>query len=124
MNKQVFGIHPKVPLSAAVRAGDFIFLSGQVPFGADGTLVGGGIEEQSRQVLDNIAAVLKQMDATLDDVIKATIWLTDPDDFSRFNAVYGDYFPQSPPARSCVASRLMVDAKVEVEVVAYKPLPA
>lgn len=122
MNKQIFGIHPKVPLSAGVRAGDFIFLSGQVPFAPDGTLVGGDIEAQSRQVLDNIAAVLKQMDACLDDVVKTTIWLTDPEDFPRFNAVYSDYFPKNPPARSCVASRLMVDAKVEVEVVAYKAL--
>jgi 2-iminobutanoate/2-iminopropanoate deaminase len=123
MSMHVFGTHPTVPLSAAVRAGDFIFLSGQVPFGPDGKLVGGNIETQTRQVLDNIKAALGVAGATLADVVKATIWLTDPDDFARFNAVYGAYFDQAPPARSCVVSQLMVAACVEIEVVAYKPLP-
>ncbi|PTW62569.1 reactive intermediate/imine deaminase [Breoghania corrubedonensis] len=122
MKKQTFGVHPVVPLSAAVRAGDYIHLSGQVPFTADGMLVVGDIEVQTRQVLDNIAAVLKQAGAALDDVVKTTIWLSDPTDFQRFNAVYGEYFAQNPPARSCVAGRLMVNAKVEVEALAYKPL--
>ena len=120
MNKQVFGVHPVVPLSSAVRAGDFIFLSGQVPFGPDGALVGGDIETQTRQVLDNIAAALEQAGASLDDVVKTTIWLTDRNDFVRFNAVYAQYFPHLPPARSCVGAPLMVDANVEIEVVAAK----
>ncbi|WP_029056921.1 RidA family protein [Stappia stellulata] len=123
MTKEVYGTHPAVPLSAAVRAGDFIFLSGQIPFGPDGDLVRGDIETQTRQVLDNIAAALALANASLADVIKTTIWLTDPADFGRFNAVYGAYFPERPPARSCVASQLMVDARVEIEAVAYKPLP-
>jgi 2-iminobutanoate/2-iminopropanoate deaminase len=122
MTQQVFGTHPTVPLSAAIRAGDFIFLSGQVPFGPDGRLVGGDIETQTRQVLDNIKAALETAGAVLSDVVKATIWLTDPDDFARFNAVYGSYFDKAPPARSCVISQLMVDACVEIEVIAYKPV--
>ncbi|SDU07841.1 RidA family protein [Stappia sp. ES.058] len=124
MTKTVYGPHPVAPLSAAVRAGDFVFLSGQIPFGPDGNLVGGNIETQTRQVLDNIAAALALADATLADVVKTTIWLTDPADFSRFNAVYSTYFPRPFPARSCVASQLMVDASVEIEALAYKPLPA
>ncbi|WP_249692289.1 RidA family protein [Stappia sp. WLB 29] len=122
MPKQTFATHPVVPLSAVVRAGDYIFLSGQVPFAPDGTLVAGDIEVQTRQVLDNIAGALGRVGATLDDVVKTTIWLTDPADFPRFNTIYGKYFPQDPPARSCVASQLMVEAKIEVEAIAYKPL--
>ncbi len=122
MNKQVFGVHPVVPLSSAVRAGDFVFLSGQVPFDSAGMLVDEDIETQTRQVLDNIAAALEETGASLNDVVKTTIWLTDPEDFQRFNAVYAEYFPHPPPARSCVGSSLMVKAKVEIEVVAYRPL--
>lgn len=114
-------MHPTVPLSAAVRAGDFVFLSGQVPFGPGGTLVAGDITVQTEQVFANISAVLKMVGASLSDVVKATAWLTDPADFAAFNAVYKSQFPDQPPARSCVVSQLMVDAKVEIEVVVYLP---
>lgn len=120
MSKQTYGTHPTVPLSAAVRAGDFIFLSGQVPFKPDGTLAGGGIEQQSRQVFENIKSVLAQVGAGMEDVVKATVWLTDKSDFVRFNQIYSEYFPETPPARSAVVSDLMIDANVEVEVVVYK----
>ncbi|GGF05431.1 RidA family protein [Stappia taiwanensis] len=122
MTRQVFGTHPRVPLSSAVRAGDFLFLSGQVPFGPDGELVGGDISIQTRRVLDNLAAALQEAGATLSDVVKTTIWLMDPEDFAAFNAVFREYFPKAPPARSCVASALMVDARVEVEAIAYRPV--
>lgn len=121
MSKQVFGTHPTVPLSAAVRAGDFIFLSGQVPFTPEGTLVGGDIEQQSLQVFENIKTVLSSVGASIEDVVKTTVWLTDKSDFARFNQIYAECFPNLPPARSTVVSELMVDANVEVEVVAYKP---
>ncbi|MTH95692.1 RidA family protein [Roseibium sp. RKSG952] len=119
MSKQVYGTHPAVPLSAAVRAGEFVFLSGQVPFKPDGTLTGGDIEQQSRQVFANIKSVLAAVGAGIEDVVKTTVWLTDKSDFPRFNQIYTEYFPDAPPARSTVVSALMVDAKVEVEVVAY-----
>lgn len=120
-SKVAFGPHPSVPISSAVKAGDWLFLSGQIPFGADGKLVGGDIETQAVQVFVNLAHVLEMAGASLDDVVKTTVWLTDPADFSSFNAIYKLYFPKDPPARSCVVSKLMVDAKVEIEAVAYIP---
>lgn len=97
MTKTVYGPHPVAPLSAAVRAGDFVFLSGQIPFGPDGNLVGGNIETQTRQVLDNIAAALALADATLADVVKTTIWLTDPADFQPLQCSLQHLFSQALP---------------------------
>jgi reactive intermediate/imine deaminase len=109
------------PFSPAVRAGDFIYVSGQVPANADGEIVVGGIEAQTRQVMENLKTVLALADATLDDVCKATVWLQDARDFGAFNRVYMSYFGEGRPARSTTEARLMVDAKVEIDVVAYKP---
>jgi reactive intermediate/imine deaminase len=111
----------KLPLSTAVRAGDFVFVSGQVGFGTDGKLVDGGIDAETRQTLDNIAAALALADARMADIVKVTVWLADLDEFSRFNAVYQSYFPEAPPARSTVEAGLMVNARVEIEVVAFAP---
>ena len=122
MSKQVFGT-AKVPLSPAVRAGDFIFISGQTPFGPKGENVGGTIEVQTRQVLDNVKAALALAGAELSDVVKTTVWLADARDFSAFNGVYAAYFPAEPPARTTAESRLMADIKVEIEAIAYKPTP-
>ena len=118
--KQVFGTS-HVPLSPAVRAGDFVYVSGQVPAGADGTMVEGGIEAQTRQVLDNVKAALALAGATMDDVVKTTVWIEDARDFSGMNKVYASYFSKEPPARTTVESRLMLDIKVEIEAVAYAP---
>ena len=85
-------------------------------------MVTGSIEEQTRAVLDEIKATLALAGCTLADVVKAMVWLTDRADFPGFNAVYAEYFPEQPPARSAVVSDLLVDVRVEVEVVAYKPL--
>jgi len=109
------------PLSPAVRAGDFIYLSGQVPADANGEIVVGGIEVQTRQVMENLAAVLALAGATFDDVCKCTVWLHDARDFGAFNRVYLSYFKNGKPARSTTEARLMVDAKVEIDMVAYKP---
>lgn len=108
-------------LSRAIRAGDFVFLTGQVPMRDGKPLTTGSIEEQTRAVLDDITATLAQAGCTRDDVVKAMVWLRDRADFPGFNAVYGEYFPLQPPARSAVVSDLLVDCRVEVEVVAYKP---
>ena len=121
MTKQCFGTS-HVPLSPAVRAGDFVYISGQVPVGADGVVVKGGITEQTVQVMENVKAALALAGCTLEDVVKTTVWVEDARDFGPFNAVYGKYFPKDPPARTTVESRLMIDIKIEVEAVAYKPL--
>jgi 2-iminobutanoate/2-iminopropanoate deaminase len=120
MKKQVFGTS-HVPLSPAVRAGDFVYVSGQVPVDAQGNIVTGDIKAQTRQVLENIKAALALAGATLEDVVKTTAWLQDARDFAGFNQVYGSYFPKEPPARSTAESRLMIDIKVEIEVIAYSP---
>lgn len=109
------------PLSPAVRAGDFVYVSGQVPVNAEGELVGGGIEVQTRQVMENVRAALALAGADFDDVCKCTIWLDDARDFGAFNRVYMGFFPNGKPARSTTEARLMVDAKVEIDVIAYKP---
>ncbi|MCH4542605.1 hypothetical protein DK867_03010 [Ochrobactrum sp. POC9] len=118
--KQVFGAS-HVPLSPAVRAGDTVYISGQVPVGPNGQIVEGGIEAQTRQALENVKAALALAGATMEDVVKTTIWLEDARDFGRMNAVYGSYFPKEPPARTTVESRLMIDIKIEVEAIAYAP---
>jgi 2-iminobutanoate/2-iminopropanoate deaminase len=120
MRKETFGTS-HVPLSPAVRAGDFVYVSGQVPVGPDGSVVAGGIEAQTRQVLENVKAALALAGASLDQVVKTTVWLEDARDFGAFNTVYATYFPAEPPARTTVESRLMIDIKIEVEAVAYAP---
>ncbi|MCJ8141275.1 RidA family protein [Falsirhodobacter halotolerans] len=109
------------PFAKAVRAGDYVHVSGQVPT-VGGEVVSGGIVAQTEQVIANIKEVLALAGCTLADVIKVTVWLDDPRDFSSFNAVFERHFIDHPPARSTVQSRLMVDAKVEIDALAWKPL--
>ena len=110
-----------LPFTKAVRAGDFIFVSGQVPMGADGEIVAGNITTQTKQTIDNVKAILKEQGLGLEHVVKATVWLADTRDFWPFNKVYLEYFSAALPARSCVRADMMVDCKVEIEVVAYDP---
>ncbi len=110
-----------LPFTKAVRAGDFIFVSGQVPMGADGEIVDGNITTQTRQTIDNVKAILQAQGLGLEHVVKATVWLADTRDFWPFNKVYLEYFGAALPARSCVRADMMVDCKVEIEVVAYDP---
>ena len=110
-----------LPFTKAVRAGDFIFVSGQVPMGADGEIVDGNISTQTRQTIDNVKAILQSLGLGLEHVVKATVWLADTRDFWPFNKVYLEYFGAALPARSCVRADMMVDCKVEIEVVAYDP---
>ncbi|SLN52443.1 RidA family protein [Roseisalinus antarcticus] len=121
MTKEYYG-SAKVPLTPVVRAGDYVFISGQVPFDADGNIVPGGIQAETRAVLDNLRACLDMAGCGLEDVIKTTVWLRDRDDFAAFNEVYGAAFSHNPPARSATESRLMIDIAVEIEAIAYKPL--
>ena len=108
------------PYSQAVRAGGFVFASGQIPLDpATGQFVEGGVREQTEQVLRNIMAVLEAAGTGLDRVVKTTVFLADMDDFAAMNEVYGRYFAEDPPARATVeAARLPRDARVEIEVVA------
>jgi reactive intermediate/imine deaminase len=122
MKKQVFGTS-HVPLSPAVRAGDMVYVSGQVPVRPDGAMETGGIEAQTRQVLENVAAALALAGARMDQVVKTTVWIEDARDFAGMNRVYATFFPTEPPARTTVESRLMVAIRVEIEAVAYAPLP-
>ena len=111
----------RLSLSRAIRAGDFVFLTGQIPFQDGVPMTSGGIEEQTRVVLEAIRSTLAEAGCSLCDVVKSMVWLTDSADFPGFNAVYAEYFPDEPPARSAVVSSLLVDVRVEVEVVAFRP---
>ncbi|WP_421984275.1 RidA family protein [Roseibium sp.] len=111
-----------LPFSPAVRAGDFVFISGQVAMKENGEIEPGGIEAQTRRTMDNVVAVLAKAGCTLEDVAKVNVWLDDTRDFWTFNKIYASYFPNGAPARSTVKSQLMVDAKIEIDVVAYKPV--
>ena len=126
MTKQVIG-DPlvingrRLSLSRAVRAGDFVFLTGQVPMQNGAVMTHGSIEDQTRAVLDDITATLAMAGCDRNDVVKSMVWLTSREDFPGFNAVYAEYFPEQPPARSAIVNDLLVDVKVEIEVIAYKP---
>ena len=111
----------KLSLSKAVRAGDFVFLTGQVPMKNGVVVTEGSIEDQTRIVLEEIKNTLTESGCKLEDVVKSMVWLKNRDDFPGFNEIYGEYFPHEPPARSAIVSDFLVDILVEVEVVAYKP---
>jgi len=108
------------PYSQAVRAGNFVFASGQIPIDpTTGNFVSGGIAEQTEQVMKNLSAVLKAAGSRLDQVVKTTVFLADMEDFAPMNEVYGRFFSENPPARATVeAARLPRDARVEIEAIA------
>jgi 2-iminobutanoate/2-iminopropanoate deaminase len=110
------------PYSQAIKIGNFVFTSGQIPIDPKtGAFVEGGIAEQTEQVLRNLAEVLRAAGTGLEAVVKTTVFLADMDDFAAMNEVYGRYFSNEPPARSTVqAARLPRDARVEIEVIAVK----
>lgn len=112
----------RLPIAPAVRAGDFVFVSGQAALGEDGAIIDGGITAQTHLTIQRLIAVLEAADCNVKDVVKATVWLDDPRDFAAFNKVYAEYFGDAPPARSTLVSPLVVDGKVEIELLAYKPL--
>jgi len=108
------------PYSQAIQAGGFLFLSGQVPLDPKtGELVKGDIGQQTKQVLENIEGVLESQNLGMEDVVKATIFLKNIENFNQVNEVYSSYFPTSPPARSTVeVARLPRDAEIEIEAIA------
>ena len=110
----------KLPFAKAVEADGFLFLSGTVGMDDEGRIVPGGIIAEAEQAIANIRSVLDEAGYGLENVVKATCWLDDPRDYALFNRVFKKHFGAALPARSAVASLLVIDAKVEIEVVAYK----
>ena len=108
------------PYSQAVRAGDLLFLSGQVPIDpSTGNIIDGDIAAQTRRVFDNLGAVLEAGGRSFADVVRATVYLADMDDFAAMNAVYGQYLSEPYPARATVqVARLPKDARVEIDMIA------
>ncbi|UCH25163.1 MAG: RidA family protein [Trueperaceae bacterium] len=107
------------PYSQAIRTGNLVFTSGQIPLHPDGTLVEGGIEVQTTQVMHNLQAVLEAAGSSLEHVVKCTCFVADLNDFGAINKVYGSFFKKTPPARSAVeVARLPLDVKIEIEAVA------
>ena len=108
------------PYSPAVRAGQFLFVSGQVPIDpATGDMIAGDIAAQTRRVLDNVGALLKAAGRSFGDVVRTTVFLADLNDFAAMNEVYGTYFSEPYPARATVqVARLPKDARVEIDVIA------
>lgn len=107
------------PYSQGIRAGDLIFVSGQLPANAEGVLIIDDIAAATRHSLENVNAVLSAAGAQMSDVVKATVFLTDMGDFSAMNKVYGEFFSDPFPARACIeVAALPKGAQVEIEVIA------
>jgi 2-iminobutanoate/2-iminopropanoate deaminase len=117
------GTAPKAlgPYSQAIRAGNYLFVSGQVPLDpATGEMVPGGIAEQTRRALQNIGEILKAAGSSFQQVVRTTVYLADLADFPTMNEIYGTFFTPPQPARSTIqAARLPRDARVEIDVIAY-----
>lgn len=111
------------PYSQGVQCGDFVYTAGQIPLDpATGQLVQGSIEDQTRQVLKNLQAILAAAGCGMSDVVKTTVFIMDMGDFKAMNAVYAEFFPGAPPARSTVqVAGLPLGARVEIEAVAVRP---
>ena len=110
----------ELSLSRAIRAGNFIFLTGQIPFKNGEVMTTGTIEEQTAAVIEEIKKTLLEANCELEDVVKAMVWLTKREYFPGFDLIFRKYFPNNPPTRSAIVSDLLVDVKVEIEVIAYK----
>jgi len=127
MNKRVIRTEkaplPVAPYSQAVNAGDFLFISGQVPIDPKtGKVVMGDITIQTKQTLENIKAILGAAGLSLKDVVKVTVFLKDVKDFKKMNETYGTYFKEDPPARTTVQAQLaMEELLIEIDAVAYFP---
>ena len=109
-----------IPLTPAIRAGDFVFVSGQLGIDDAGVVVADDVASQARKAIERIGDVLAQAGVELSSVVKVSVWLTDKADFPAFNAAYREFFGDRPPARSTVVSELLIaGAKVEIDAIAY-----
>ena len=113
---------PRGPYSPAVRAGDFIYLAGQVPVDpATNQMSTGDIKHETRLVLNNIRTLLEGVGSSLNDVVKVGVYLADGAEFAAMNEVYAEFFGESKPARTTIVCKFMADIRVEIDCVAYSP---
>jgi enamine deaminase RidA (YjgF/YER057c/UK114 family) len=113
--------NPNLPFHPAVRAGDFIYVSGQVPKDEGGNMCSGNIEEETRWTIEALSRILKLGDAALSDVVKVTVYLADGRNFGRYNKIFAEYFPDGRISRTTVEARAVIECKIEMDAVAYKP---
>ena len=116
----------RLPFARAVEADGWLYVSGQVAM-EDGEIIPGGIIEQTHKTIANVkaignlVAILEEAGYGLEHVVRVGVWIDDPRDFWTFNKIYQQYFGEHPPARACVQASMMVDCKVEIDCVAFKP---
>ena len=113
--------NPNLPFHPAVRAGDFIYVSGQVAKDENGTMCSGNIEEETRWTIEALRRILQLDGADLDDVVKVTVFLADGRNFGRYNKIFAEYFSEGRIARTTVEARAVIECKIEMDAVAYKP---
>jgi len=113
--------NPNLPFHPGVRAGDFIYVSGQVAKDENGNMCHGNIEEETRWTIESIRRILALDGADLSDVVKVTVFLDDARNFGRYNKVFAEYFPEGNLSRTTVEARAVIDCKIEMDAVAYKP---
>ena len=113
--------NPNLPFHPAVRAGDYIFVSGQVAKDENGNMISGTIEVETAGTIDSIRRILAEEGATLADVVRATTYLEDTRDFGRYNKVFAEHFKDAVLARSTVEARAVINTKIEMDAIAYKP---
>ena len=106
-------------LSRAVRVGNTLYLTGQIPMKNGAPMTDGSIEEQTISCIESIRNTLRLAGCDLSNVVKTNVWLKDREDFAGFNETYGEYFAHEPPARTALVCEFLVDIKVEIECVAY-----
>ena len=112
-------VNPGPNYSEAIEAGDFVFLSGKIA-AVRGRIIPGGIEAETKMVMDNLQTALAKSGLTMDDVVKATVFLNDLNDFSAMNEVYRSYYTGDPPARSTIQSGVVLNAGIEIDLIAYR----
>lgn len=120
---KVYGkINPNLPFHPAVRAGDFVYVSGQVGKDENGVMAGGTIEQETRATIETLKRVLADAGCGLEDVVKITTYLEDSRDFGRYNGVFKEYFADGRLARTTIEARAVIATRIEMDCVAYKPL--
>lgn len=113
--------NPNLPFHPAVRAGDFVFVSGQVAKDAEGNMISGTIEDETRATILAIQRILAEDGLTLDDVVRVCTYLEDTRDFGRYNKVFGEYFKNAGLARTTIEARAVISTRIEMDAIAYKP---
>jgi enamine deaminase RidA (YjgF/YER057c/UK114 family) len=113
--------NPNLPFHPAVRAGDFIFVSGQVAKDADGNMISGTIEQETAGTIESIRRILAEEGASLADVVRVTTYLEDTRDFGRYNKVFAEHFKDAVLARTTVEARAVISTKIEMDAVVYEP---